>query len=273
MLKTKPETSVETERPLQLGIQSVEVAGELLQALLLAEGPVKLADLARMAGMPSAKAHRYLVSLMRIGLASQDAVTGRYDLGPVAMQFGVKGFTRFEPLRFAEHSVRELVDQVGETAGIAAWSERGPIFVRLIEARHDLATSIGPLHACPLTYSATGLLFCVFEDAQRTDKAIERELDQNRRSGRVGVPHSRAELAEILLRVRRQGFATIVDGGGDGYGAVSAPVFDITGRLAMAVTVFGRAGRVDASPEGALSRVVSATAQKLSTSLGYRGQR
>ena len=160
MLKPNPETSTEAERPVQLGIQSVEVAGEILQALLLADGPLKLVDLARAADMPSAKAHRYLVSLMRIGLANQDVVTGRYDLGPVAMQLGVKGFTRFEPLRFAEQSVRELVDQVGETAGITAWSERGPIFVRLIEARHDLATSIGPLHACPLTYSATGLLFC-----------------------------------------------------------------------------------------------------------------
>ncbi|MFX8907130.1 IclR family transcriptional regulator, partial [Acinetobacter baumannii] len=63
--------------------------------------------------MPSAKAHRYLVSLIRIGLATRDGVSARYDLGPIALQLGLKGFSRFEPLRFAEATLREIVDQVG----------------------------------------------------------------------------------------------------------------------------------------------------------------
>ncbi len=259
-----------TENSPQLGIQSVEVAGDVLNALIQADGPLKLAELAQRAGMPSAKAHRYLVSLIRIGLATRDTASSRYDLGPIALQLGLKGFSRFEPLRFAEATLRELVDQVGETAALAVWGEKGPTMIRIIEARHEFATSIALSHHCPMTYSATGLLFCAFEDAARTDGAIERELEQNRRSGRLNVPHDRAVLARAIQETRARGFACISDGGGDGFGAVSAPVFDVTTHLCMALTVFGRANRVDASPDGVLGKVVADAARRLSASLGYR---
>jgi DNA-binding IclR family transcriptional regulator len=257
----------------QLGIQSVEVAGALLQALLRADGPIKLVVLARAADMPPAKAHRYLVSLIRIGLATQDPVLGLYDLGPLALQLGLKGFTRFEPLRLAEATLRAVVAQVGETATLAVWSEQGPTYVRMIEARHEFASTIPPSHRCPLTYSATGLLFCALEDANRVTPAINVELAQNKRSGRLGVPHDRRALNAVLAIVSAQGFATVTNAGDDGYSAVSAPVFDVTGRLIMALTVFGRAGRVDAQADGALAHIVVGAAAKLSAALGYQGTR
>lgn len=118
----------------QPGIQSVEVAGEVLSALMRMPGPCRLAELARAVGMPSAKLHRYMVSLIRIGLATQDPVSGRYDLGPTALQLGLLGFSRFDLLRFAERTLADLVVATGETAMIAAWSPRGPSIVRLAEA-------------------------------------------------------------------------------------------------------------------------------------------
>ena len=62
----------------------------------------------------------------------------------------------------------------------------------------------------------------------------------------------------------------MTDGGGDGFGAVSAPVFDATGRLCMALTVFGRTNRVDSSPDSALARIVAEAATRLSEAFGYR---
>lgn len=260
------------ERPTQLGIQSVEVAGQILHALIHGDGPLKLAEIAQRLGMPSAKVHRYLVSLIRTGLAQQLKTTSKYDLGPVAFQLGLKGFARFEPLQLAEATLRELVEQVGETAALAIWTEKGPTMIRMIEARHDLATTIAPTHHCPLTFSATGLLFSSFEDPARTNSAIERELDQNRASGRLNVPNDRAVLAEMIRETRERGFACMENGGGEGFGAISAPVFDVTGRLCMALTVFGKTNRVDASPSGALARIVAGTAARVSTAFGFRSE-
>src|SRR5712672_3565887 len=65
------------------GVNSVEVAGILLRAISEAAGPARLADIARATGMPTAKAHRYIVSLIRAGLVERDPNSGHYDLGPL----------------------------------------------------------------------------------------------------------------------------------------------------------------------------------------------
>jgi len=231
---------------------------------------MKLAEIASAVSMPSAKAHRYLVSLIRAGLVQQSKETSKYDLGPIAFQLGIKGFARFEPLKLAEQMLQELVEMVGETAALAVWTEKGATMIRVIEARHDFSTTIAPTHHCPMTFSATGVLFSSFEDSIRTDPLIERELEQNRLSGRPNAPRKRTELAELISATREQGYSCMTDGGGDGFGAVSAPVFDVTGKLVMAVTVFGRSNRVDAHPEGTLTRIVARTATKISSAFGYR---
>ena len=71
------------------GIQSVEVGGQLLKALALNGRPMALKDLAAAAAMTPAKAHPYLVSFGKLGLIEQDAVSGHYGLGPLAMQLGL----------------------------------------------------------------------------------------------------------------------------------------------------------------------------------------
>ena len=57
----------------QRGIQSLDSTGALLEALLEAARPLPLGDLARLAGMPAAKAFPHLVSLQKIGLLARDA--------------------------------------------------------------------------------------------------------------------------------------------------------------------------------------------------------
>ncbi len=85
-----PAGAASTPSPrLQRGIQSVEVGGQLLRALAHQGRPMALKDLAREAGMSAAKAHPYLVSFGKLGLIEQDALSGRYGLGPLAMQLGL----------------------------------------------------------------------------------------------------------------------------------------------------------------------------------------
>ena len=49
------------------GVQSIEVGASLLRALVNSSKAMMLRDLAAAAKMPPAKAHRYLVSFMRMG--------------------------------------------------------------------------------------------------------------------------------------------------------------------------------------------------------------
>ena len=71
------------------GIQSIEVGFRLLNVLAATNRPMMLRDIAKGAGMPAAKAHRYMVSFLRIGIVEQDSSSGRYDLGAYALELGL----------------------------------------------------------------------------------------------------------------------------------------------------------------------------------------
>jgi hypothetical protein len=78
------------EQSPQQGSQPIEVGAQVLRALEAGRGPMALSEVARNCAMHPAKVHRDLVSLVRAGLAPQDARTGQYDLGPDARHLGVE---------------------------------------------------------------------------------------------------------------------------------------------------------------------------------------
>ncbi len=71
-----------------------------------------LTDLAARADMPMSKAHRYLVSLVRCRLVSQDATTGRYDLGTLSLGMGLTALGRIDAVRCATAALPLLRDRV-----------------------------------------------------------------------------------------------------------------------------------------------------------------
>ena len=73
------------------GIQSIEVGFRLLSVLAATNRPMMLRDIAKGAAMPAAKAHRYMVSFLRVGIVEQDVGSGRYDLGAYALELGLSG--------------------------------------------------------------------------------------------------------------------------------------------------------------------------------------
>lgn len=83
----------------QIGVQSFEVAGHLLKTLATLDGPQTLSALSAAAGLPPAKAHRYLVSLIRGGFIEQSTADGRYDFGGAARLIGRVAMNRLDIVR------------------------------------------------------------------------------------------------------------------------------------------------------------------------------
>ena len=111
-----------TERA-QRGIQSIEVGGELLRALVHSGRPMPLKELARDAGMTAAKAHPYMVSFGRLGLIEQDEASGHYALGPLALQLGLIGLQQANPVQIATPLARLAVME-GRTLAIGAFNSK-----------------------------------------------------------------------------------------------------------------------------------------------------
>ena len=89
------------------GVQSLEIGMRVLQVIVNGHRAMALKDITALARMSSAKAHRYLVSLVRTGMVEQDSLTSRYDLGPLAMTLGLVAADRQDGV--GGRAVREQV--------------------------------------------------------------------------------------------------------------------------------------------------------------------
>src|SRR5690606_21108387 len=85
----RPAADHRTGPPRTGGVQSFEVGLRLLSRLAHQRRPMKITELAARAGMPPAKAHRYLASLVRSGYAAQHPESGLYSTGPAALDFSL----------------------------------------------------------------------------------------------------------------------------------------------------------------------------------------
>lgn len=240
--------SLAVESREQRGIQSVEVGGQLLQALADRGRPLPLKELASAAGMSPAKAHPYLVSFGKLGLIQQDRASGRYGLGPMARQLGLIGLQQVDPVRLASEALPALALSLGHTVAVAVWGNQGPTIVRVepgpgaifVNMRHGAVVSVRG--------TASGRLFAAWGDAA------------TRRAGGLDA----AEAA----RIRAAGVAVAPDGLVKGVSAAAAAVFDAMGDLVLALIAIGPSAVFDIRPQGSLLSSLKAAAQSVSDALG-----
>jgi DNA-binding IclR family transcriptional regulator len=238
----------------QRGIQSIEVGGQLLLALAGQGRPMALKDLAAAAGMGAAKAHPYLVSFGKLGLIVQDAATGHYGLGPLAMQLGLISLQQVDPLRRATARLPALARELGQTVGITVWGGQGPTVVRTEEAPSPVHVTMRHGAVMSLRGTASGRLFAAHlprelvraVDRAAFDKAFEQEL----------------------AAIRAAGYSHVVDAAVPGVSGLAAPVFDRQGALVLTLTAIGATPAFDTRAKGAPVQALLRCARELTAQLG-----
>lgn len=251
------------------GIQSIEVGFRLLQPLARARRSMMLRDLAAAAGMPAAKAHRYLVSFMRLGLVEQDSATGRYDLGGFALELGLSSLGRLDPVRFAGPYLEELCEKIHQSVALAVWGNRGPTIVRVIDTGDHIAINLRAGNVLPTVRSATGKLFAAYHRSPTLRQIVNEELQATAKETRVAVTTLRRQLEQALTEIRHRGIARAVGALTPGINGFSAPVFDHTGTIVAAITSLGSVGEFNVEWDDPLAKATSEAALALSRRLGY----
>lgn len=247
------------------GIQSIEVGSRLLLALVHLGRPMPLKGLAEAAGMTPAKAHPYLVSFGKVGLIEQNAETGHYGLGSLALQMGLIGLHHVDPVRLASAELARLALEVGQTVGIAVWGNWGPTFVRLAEGPTAIHVNMRHGTVVSVRGTASGRLFSAFMPREQVLAALRAESGKQR----VALDD---DFEADMQRIREQRFAFITDGTVPGITALAAPVFDGFGNMVVALTAIGPSATLEASATSAPARALIACARELSGRLGARPQ-
>ena len=264
-----------TERT-RRGIQSIEVGGQVLMALVHRGRPMALKDLAFEAGMAPAKAHPYLVSFGRIGLVAQDAATGQYFLGPLALQLGMISLQQANPVQVATPLLAPLAQRIGHTVAIAVWGARGATIVRLEPSPAAVHVNMRHGTVFSLSNTASGRLFAAYLDVKLARQGLDDA--RRRRSARADPPTAGMpvppplpgwrEFERQLADVRAHGLSRSLGEVLPGVNAMAAPVFDHAGKIVLSITAIGPAAVFDTRWNGLIAVALRECAGQVSQQLG-----
>ena len=247
------------------GIDAVEVAGSILQALLRCPRPARLKDIELATGIPSAKIHRYLGSMIRCGLVRRHGSSGRYDFGLLAHQVGQVVARDNDVVAQIEARLAQFSQHVGEVVGVAQWVGNGVAFVNWFESSPEFSIRLKPGMQLGITTSATAKLFAAYLPREATEQLVRSELAERQMNSTEQIERVYRDYAEI----RAQGIANSLGARRSGLNALSVPIFDRDGQVVVAVTALGMAPRFDADVAGPLAGQMLALAEELSAQMGY----
>jgi len=221
--------------------------------------------------MPSSKAHRYLVSLIRMGFVDRDPATGQYRLGPQAIEVGVAALGSIDAFALSVEAMIKLHDQLDHTMALTVWGSNSPVIVRVKEADCLMTVGFRVGKSLSLLSSAAGRLFAAFLPHSAVKQVLQSEiwLNRSRAGGRFIRSMARAE--RLLAAVRDRGLSRIAGDITPGISGLAAPVFDNRGYPAVVITAIGPHGAFDSNWNGPVANAMKIHTAELSGKLGFMG--
>ncbi|WP_287497458.1 IclR family transcriptional regulator [Pandoraea sp. CB10b_02] len=234
------------------GVQSVDVAARVLQALAQARRPLGPGDLAALAGLPPAQAHPYLVSLTRLGLLKRDPMSGDYAPGPMALRLALLHLENDPAYRAAVPRAVAFARETGFCVALSTLAPQGPLVVYFERAAFPLHVNLHVGSVMSLTTTSTGRAFCAFTPQTQWPQAWHEQMPAD-------AP-ARASFEALLEETRTHGMSRSVNTPSPSVSSLCAPVFDASGRLRLALTAIGPTAALDVAWDGAAANALRATA-------------
>ncbi|MFJ8041954.1 IclR family transcriptional regulator [Kitasatospora sp. NPDC096147] len=117
------------------GVQSVERAFQLLEALADSGGIATLSELSASSGLPMPTIHRLIRTLVQQGYVRQDTAR-RYTLGPRLIRLGETSGRLLGS--WARPYLTELMEATGETANLAVLEGGEVVYVGQVQSRRSM---------------------------------------------------------------------------------------------------------------------------------------
>lgn len=249
--------------PSRQGIQSVELAMTVLRALEDGRCPMSLTQLAAASGMTPSKAHRYLVSLGRVGLVARSPGTGLYDMGPALRRLGIESLRRMDEVGLICEHLPGLRDRTSHAVNLAVWSDHGPVVVRWEYGSYALPITVRVGATLPLVTTSVGQVFLTYLPDTLTKPILRSQLD----STDPDAPTA-AAIADIKAGVLHRGLAVTSGGLIPGIASVAAPVFPAGESLPLVVAVVLPVSAVKPGTLDSVSQEVLDSTRTMSRELG-----
>ncbi|WP_165495622.1 IclR family transcriptional regulator [Acinetobacter sp. ANC 4173] len=216
------------------GIQSVEVASEILKVICSSPKPLSLSEIADILQIVPGSVHIYLVSLMRTGLLKRDETTLEYEPGALGLRLGISHFNKNQLIINGKIRLSAFAEKYELNAFISMWSNEGPSVIFYKEFAGFLNISFKLGLTLSLLETTVGQLYCAYKSPEEVLNIIEKKPQKKYKSSH----YSTADFQNMLKDIRKNKHLMLDNTPTNGITAIAVPVLDKSNSISLALTVF-----------------------------------
>jgi DNA-binding IclR family transcriptional regulator len=252
-------------RPPRSGSQSLERGLDILEMIEAESGDIGVRELARRLELSPTIVQRLVSSLAVRGYIEKNLETSRYRLGHRSMVLGASGERGVDYAATARRELDRLAHEHHLNGFVAVLRGGRAIYLLAVQAESPVAIRVSLGSEMPLHSTAAGkVLLASLDDGQA------RKLVGRAKLAAI-TPHTITDPAALiasLAKVRRQGYATVVEENIPGVLSVGAPITDRGGNVVAALSVaFPKYLESGLTLQGSIP-LVTAAALRISRALG-----
>jgi DNA-binding IclR family transcriptional regulator len=244
-------------------IRSVTKAIQALR-LLAEAGELGVSELGRRMRAHKSTVSRLLATLERHGMVSRNPQNERFGLGPALISLAGAALQRLDLRATAREHLERLAEQTRETVNLAILDGDQVVNIEKLPSPHYIR-DIGWIgRRTPLHCTATGKALIAHLGRPELRRLLGSRLKRF-------TPHTITDWAELeaeLAEIRRLGYAIGREELEPGLVAIAAPVYDLAGRVAAAVSVSGPSFRMTTAMVAECSHHITGAAGAIAQALG-----
>lgn len=254
-----------SEKTTSTGTEAAERVADVLLALSRNDVSIGVSAISRELLLSKAVVHRILQSLVSRDLVRIDPDTREYSLGPSATALGARALRQLDLRTVAREELVSLRNETQETTTLSLLVAEQRTYVDQFVSAQEIKMTVELGRMYPLYAGASSRAILAF----LPQPDVVRILQSGLMPLTTETIHDRQALEERLAEVHRDGYATSRGERQSGAGSVAAPVFGSDGRVVGSISVCGPLARFDAATVAQYIPLVTASAARISTQLGW----
>nr|WP_295970015.1 IclR family transcriptional regulator [uncultured Bacillus sp.] len=244
-------------------LQSVQNGMRILQ-LFSQEKPVwGVTEIAQTLQIHKSSVSRLVSDLVAEGFLQKEQ--NKYCLGYSLLYLSGVITAHLEIQREAKELLRNLVNQLGETAHIAILEGMGITYVKKIQGEKpiELLSSIGRKN--PVSCTSSGKVLLAYQKEEVIQQVMDAGLPKMGPNS-VTIPE---QFKKQLKQIRKQGYSVCIDEMHEDVISLAAPIRDYSGEVVAAVSIVGTRQRMNEVKMGECIDAIIQAGYEISLNLGF----
>ncbi len=252
-----------TENPTSTTLVSLKI----IEALATHQQGLGVTQLGQLLGMPKARIHRHLTTLRDNGYLTQDPRTSHYQIGWQFYMMSRRCVEGFDVMTFAHSEVETLRNTLGLTVVVSSFTDTQVVVTNIMNGTNQLEISLRLGSRFELNSVAQGKIVLAFGPAALAESYLAMPLP-------FLTPHtvtSSEKLRTELALIRQRGWADAPEELYVGINAMSAPLFQASGRLFGTIAIIGSIHYLPKEPSQRNIDALLTASRDVSRIMGYQG--